>query len=195
MRMRQTIRAVRLERHTHTDRYAAVVLSGGYEEAGDLGRFQVCAGDVVLHDQFEAHLNRFSRNGAIVLNLRLGRANKCCPGIATVADADLVARVAETDRRAATELLLSIAETCAPALSDWPDELATKLISCPSLALSRWAEEKRLAPWTISRGFSQVFGISPEAFRDRDMLFERFRTPHALWPPLRLSLALPIKLI
>src|SRR5262249_20183500 len=48
---------------------------------------------------------------------------------------------------------------------DWPDELAAELARYPLLRLSQWGEENGLATWTVSRGFAQVFGISPEAFR------------------------------
>jgi len=164
---RQTIRMPKLERHVHTEPYAALVLCGGYEEAGDNGRFAVKAGNVVFHDRFEAHLDRFSREGATVLNLRLTDHCDCPAGIASVADPDLVVRVAERSHGAAVELLLSQGTRWTPQSSDWPDELAERLRqdSCPRL--SEWAEEKGLAPWTLSRGFAQVFGISPEGFRAR----------------------------
>lgn len=165
--MRQTIRTSSLERHVHAEPYAALVLSGGYEEAGDNGRFQVKAGNVVFHDRFEAHLNRFFQKGVIVLNLRLILGNRYSVGVASVPDPDLVARVAERSRRAAADLLLSTATKCTNQPTDWPDELAAKLKQCPSLMLFEWGEDNGLAPWTISRGFSQVFGVSPEAFRAR----------------------------
>ena len=92
--MWQTIRTPVLSRHSHEAAYAALVLSGAYEEAGDQGRFQVEAGDVVLHDCFEAHLNRFSPSGAVVLNLRLPAPYAFAPGIAKVEDVDLVVRTA-----------------------------------------------------------------------------------------------------
>lgn len=165
--MRQTIRTSCLERHVHAEPYAALVLSGGYEEAGDYGRFKVDPGDVVLHDLFEAHLNRFSERGAIVLNLRLTRGRCYSAGIGSVSDPDWVARVAERSRTVAVDLLLSMLARRMPKVSDWPDELAVKLTQCPSLMLSEWGKENGLAPWTISRGFSQVFGVTPEAFRAR----------------------------
>jgi hypothetical protein len=46
-----------LPRHRHESGYLALVLSGGYEEAGDRGRFHVHAGNVVLHGAFEAHMD------------------------------------------------------------------------------------------------------------------------------------------
>src|ERR1700677_569690 len=78
MQMRQTIRTSSLERHVHFEPYVALVLSGGYEEAGDNGRFKVSAGNVVFHDSFEAHLNRFYAQGATVLNLPVA-SGKCIP--------------------------------------------------------------------------------------------------------------------
>ncbi len=97
--MWQTIRASALDRHVHEEGYAALVLSGGYEEAGDRGRFQVKEGDAIFHEPFEAHLDRFSETGAVVLNLRLPVGGSYAPGIAKVADPDSVARVAEGSRR------------------------------------------------------------------------------------------------
>jgi AraC-like DNA-binding protein len=147
--------------------YVAVVLSGGYEEAGDHGRFQVQAGDVLSHECFEAHIDRFSAAGAVVLNLPLPLRQSFAPGTARVDNPDLIVLTAERSREDAVELLFSTMYEPEPRLMDWPDELATALIQNPSVVLSDWAEEHRLALWTVSRGFNQVFGISPEAFRAR----------------------------
>jgi AraC-like DNA-binding protein len=84
-----------------------------------------------------------------------------------VADADAVARVAERSCRDAIELLFSLAITRTPQPADWPDELAAALVRNPSLKLSQWGEKNGIAPWTVSRGFGLVFGVSPEAFRAR----------------------------
>ncbi|MFK2877808.1 CPBP family intramembrane glutamic endopeptidase [Rhodanobacter hydrolyticus] len=54
-------------RHCHAGAYADVVLSGGFEESGSSGRFRVRAGEVLIHDRFHAHLNRFEMNGAGVI--------------------------------------------------------------------------------------------------------------------------------
>jgi AraC-like DNA-binding protein len=167
MRAWQTIRAATLDRHTHEMAYAAVVLAGGYEEAGDHGRFQVEAGDVLSHERFEAHVDRFSVSGAVVLNLPLPVRHRFTPGAARVDDPDQIVLTAESNRADAVELLLSMMQEPRPSRMDWPDELAAAMIRNPSVILSGWAEEHRLAPWTVSRGFIQVFGISPEAFRAR----------------------------
>jgi hypothetical protein len=113
--MWQTIRASALGRHVHEKAYAALVLSGGYEEEGGYGRFRVKAGDVIFHEQFEAHLDRFSETGVVVLNLRLPVRCSYTPGIARVVDADSVARVAERSCRDALDLLFSVAISRTPS--------------------------------------------------------------------------------
>jgi AraC-like DNA-binding protein len=167
MRTWQTIRVSGFGRHVHEAAYAALVLSGGYEEAGDRGRFQVEAGDVIFHDQFEGHLNRFPVSGAVVLNLRLPISRSYTTEIARVSDPDSFARIAEKSNRDAVELLFSLAISKTAQPADWPDELAAALIRNPSLKLSEWGETHGILPWTVSRGFASVFGISPEAFRAR----------------------------
>ena len=165
--MWQTIRASALGRHGHEKAYAALVLSGGYEEAGDHGRFRVKAGDVIFHEQFEAHLDRFSETGAVVLNLGLPVGCSYTPGISRAVDPDSVARMAERSCRDALDLLFSVAISRTPQPADWPDELAAALMLNPSLKLSLWGERKGIPPWAVSRGFGLVFGVSPEAFRAR----------------------------
>jgi AraC-like DNA-binding protein len=181
---RQTIRASSLNRHVHAEAYAALVLSGGYEEAGDQGRFRVSAGDVVLHDEFEAHLNRFDGSGAVVLNLRLPQKHSSAWTIARVPDPDCVARLAEKSCADAVGLLLSSAVTWMPQPSDWPDDLAAALVQNPCLRLSDWAEESGLEPWTVSRGFASVFGVSPEAFRARARARQALRLIQSSQEPL-----------
>jgi len=167
LQMWQTIRSSVFDRHSHNYAYAAIVLSGDYEEAGDHGRFKVETGDTVLHERFEAHINRFSSSGAVVLNLALPAGTSFLPGLATIADPDLIVRVAEKNQVQAARLLLSSIAQREPNCEDWPDELASALIANPSLSLSRWSESKGLMPWAVSRGFMQVFSISPAAFRAR----------------------------
>ena len=180
--MWQTIRAPALGRHVHVKAYAALVLSSGYEEAGDHGRFRVKAGDVIFHEQFEAHLDRFSETGAGVLNLPLPVGYCCTPGVAQLADPDTVARVAERSWRDAVELLFSLAISRTLQPADWPDELAVALMRNPSLKLSQWGGANGIAPWAVSRGFGLVFGVSPEAFRARARArhaLKRIRDTHA----------------
>jgi len=74
---------------------------GGYEEAGDHGRFRVGAGDVIFHERFEAHLDRFSPGGAMVLNLNLCADWSPLPGLARVTEVDGLVRIAEKDQNEA----------------------------------------------------------------------------------------------
>ena len=163
----QTIRSSGYGRHSHEQAYAAIVFSGGYEEAGDHGRFWAATGDVILHDRFEAHINRFSGSGAVVLNLPLSDRYSFLPGRASMADPDFLIRIAEKNKAQAAELLLSTLTVSQTGFADWPDELAAALMENASLSLSLWGESRGLTPWAVSRGFMQVFGVSPSTFRAR----------------------------
>jgi AraC-like DNA-binding protein len=162
----QKIRAAGMERHAHAHPYAALVLSGRYEEAGDCGRFHVRAGHVVLHDRFEEHLNRFPAGDVVVLNIPLDDFS-FKPGLGTAVDVDGIARVAEKDSVTAATLLLSQIEMKAAPALDWPDELAAELMRNPATDLGIWSETRNIAPWTLSRGFARVFGLPPVEFRTR----------------------------
>ena len=82
-------------RHHHLAPYAAVVLRGSYVEAGDRGRYRVEAGDVLLHDRFEAHRDAFGAAGADILNLPCPEG--IGPACGRIADPDRIVRVAERD--------------------------------------------------------------------------------------------------
>lgn len=154
-----------LARHRHDHGFAALVLSGGYVEAGDTGRHRVEAGDVVVHRAFESHLDRFDARGAEVLVLPLPRGWDG-PACGRAGDPDAVIRAAERDPTAAPRLLLLDGVSEAPAsMMDWPDELARSLRADPCLALADWAEAAGLHLGSVSRGFRQVFAVTPAAFR------------------------------
>jgi len=152
-----------LARHRHAGGYAAVVVDGAYEEAGDEGRRRVRAGQVLVHRAFEAHLDSVARHGAEVLNLPLPEGRHL-PVSFAVADVDLLVRVAEREGVAVAAELLQPAGAAAAA-SDWPDLLAAALRAAPSLRLDAWAAEHRLAPATLSRGFRAAYGVSPARYR------------------------------
>ena len=153
-----------LPRHRHDEGFAAVVLSGGYVEAGDTGRHRTEPGDVLLHRPCEHHLDRFDRRGAEVLVLPLG-LHWSGPIHGRLSDPDALARLAETDpREAAARLLASLSSKPAPA-ADWPDLLARALRADPSLGLADWARASGLHLGSLSRGFRQVFGVTPAAYR------------------------------
>ena len=152
----------RLGRHRHASAYAALVLEGGYIEAGDRGRFAVTAGQVVLHGPYESHQDAFFARGARVLNLPVH-----CEGrsLARIADPDAIARLAERDLQAACDLLRASLIEDAADLGDWPDRLGQSLIADPDVDLGEWAAQHGLAPQSLSRGFRKAFGVTPKRFR------------------------------
>lgn len=152
-----------IPRHRHDRAYAAVIVSGGYEESGSRGRYRVRSGDVLLHRSFDAHLDRFESQGAQIVNLLLEEEPAFALG--SVADPDAIARVAERDAVAALDVLQMQLGPTELRVSDWPDLLARDLLDDPRLRLDEWAERHGLAPATLSRGFRKVFTISPAAFR------------------------------
>ena len=153
-----------LPRHRHADGYMTLIVSGGYDEAGDVGRFRVRPGDLLVHRPFEAHCNAFGRRSAEVINLPLADLPHLA-ALNRVYDPDLVARLAERDPLAAA---WAAAETAAPAAGeeDWPDSLADALRTRPDLfRIGCWARERGLAPASVSRGFRRLFGTTPERYR------------------------------
>ncbi len=151
-----------IPRHCHDRPYAAVILAGSYEECGSRGRFRVSAGDVLLHDAFDAHLDRFQSRGAQILNLVMETPPF---GLGRIDDPDAIARAAERDPvQARAQLRLQLRE--APrAAEDWPDVLAQELLRNPACRLDRWADAHGLCAETVSRGFGKMFAVTPAAFR------------------------------
>jgi AraC-like DNA-binding protein len=152
-------------RHMHREAGVAVVLSGGYEEAGDQGRFHVRAGDVVVHRCLDMHLDRFTASGAEILNLPATRWEDTEGTLGSVSDPDLIARLAERNVEEAAEVLRSTWKQQSIRTVDWPEGLAKVLAASPELCLGEWAHEGGLARATVTRGFKQVFGVTPSVFR------------------------------
>jgi AraC-like DNA-binding protein len=153
-----------LPRHPHGRGFAAVVLSGGYVEAGDTGRHLVAPGEVLLHRPWESHLDRIDRRGAEVLVLPIA-ANDLAPAAGRVRDPDAIVRLAERDRQAAAQQLLAELTPKPACAGDWPDLLALAICADPSLSLSAWAAAWSLHAGSLSRGFRQVFGLTPVGYR------------------------------
>lgn len=154
-----------LNRHLHTESYLALVLSGGYEEAGDRGCLRVKAGDVLLHSAFEAHLDRYHSSGGDVLNLALPLGFTCHHAAMRVPDPDAIVRAAERDPREAVAQVLSAMQPVERGVADWPHYLALAIERNLQLRLDVWASENHLAAATISRGFRKVFGVPPSVYR------------------------------
>ena len=162
-RMRHNPGAV-LPRHCHRESFAAVVLAGGYDEAGDTGRHRVRAGEVIFHRAFESHLDLFHRPGAEVLVIPLPPAWKGSV-LGHVRDPDAIVRASETDPPEALHLLGVSVDERYPEVIDWPDALADAIRLNPSICLAAWAQDEGLHPGSISRGFMSVFGTTPAAYR------------------------------
>jgi AraC-like DNA-binding protein len=167
----------------HEDAFATIVLSGGYSEAGDTGCHRAKPGDVVLHAPYERHLDRVAGNGAEILVVPLS-----CMSIdhafGQIADPDSLVRVLESDAPAAERLLFEQLVHRHEPLRDWPEDLARALRDDPSLNLGSWADSHGLSLGSISRGFSQVYDISPRSYR----LLQR--THHAIKALLETDAAL-----
>jgi AraC-like DNA-binding protein len=154
----------RIARHRHGRAYTALVLSGSYEESGSRGRFRVGPGDVLLHGAFDAHQDRFCSSGAQILNL-LVEEFSAGPSIGRIADPDEIMRIAERDEAEAAMELRTQLRPIPRAHRDWPDKLADDLLYDSSCLLDEWARENHLAAATVSRGFKQVFDVTPAQFR------------------------------
>jgi AraC-like DNA-binding protein len=153
-----------LPRHPHDHGFAALLLSGGYVEAGDTGRHRVEAGDVLLHRSWESHLDGFDARGAEVLVFALDDEADL-PVLGRIADPDLLVRLAERDP---VEALQAFHATLTPRdhiIADWPDLLALALRADPSLCIGAWAAEAGLHLGSVSRGFGQAFGMTPVGYR------------------------------
>lgn len=183
MRIWQKITKPSVDRHIHVQPYVSILLAGSYEEAGDFGRFVLAPGDVLVHDCFEAHLDRFASTGAAVLNLGISSASRLRPGLFKVEDLDSLVMLAEKDLCEAKQSLEVLAIGKTQPILDWPDELAASLRSDGRVKLTTWAEERGMKPWTLSRGFRHVYEISPEQYRHRAMA----RTAWNLMSKTRLS--------
>lgn len=153
-----------LPRHLHRQAYATLVLEGGYEEAGEAGRWRVRPAHVLVHAPFSAHCNRTRKCGAGLLNLPLPfdvRISRC----GTVADPDRVAQLAERDLAAAVECLLyGWSEDVSP-LDDGPDQLASALSAPGALRIQEWSNRQGISRQTAFRGFRAVYGVCPTRYR------------------------------
>ena len=173
--MEQRLQPGRWPRHRHRSAYAAIVLSGGYLEAGGAGRWRVAPGDVIAHPAFDAHQNVLGTH-AWVLNLHLP-IDLDLPPVFQVADLSALERAWRKDPQEAVARLTPVSTT-RPLVEDWPDLLAADLAADPSLSIGEWARSHRLAGATVSRGFRSAYGVAPAAFRAE-------RRAHTAWRRLR----------
>jgi AraC-like DNA-binding protein len=168
--MSSSARPVALEtdeigRHYHVQPYGTLVLEGGYEEAGDQGRFEVTAGDVLLHPAFSAHRDRIGRARTYVLDLPMPLDGRSWPGMARLENADLVIRVAATDLREAQALLIEGLKPVRREWSDPADRLADALSEDPSTSIIGWTADKACSREWLSRRFKRLYAVDSALFR------------------------------
>lgn len=153
-------------RHYHALPYATLVLDGSYEEAGDAGRWQVEAGDVLLHGPFSAHRNWITAKQTRVLDLPLPLDGRDWQASGRIQDPALLVRVAERDAVEAAALLLdALGPGDAAAKTDVPDSFAAALTSSAPPSIEAWAMRHGCARETASRHFRMVYGIAPARYR------------------------------
>lgn len=162
--------------HRHDFAYAALVLEGGYEEAGPEGVWRIAAGDLVLHPPFHLHLNRFERGAARVLNLTLAHAaakplKTTRYAVLRPRDPDRFARGARRDGHEALEEALAESAACAAGPPrDWLDAFAADLRAAPDARIGDLARAYDVTPTHAARAFSRRFGVTPAAFRAEQRL-------------------------
>jgi len=156
-------RGCSIPRHRHDQPYAALTLSGAYQESGSLGCYRALPGLVLLHRSFDAHLDHIGLDGARILNLPLSTEPRF--GLGSVADPDAIAYLAQKDLIAAADALEEQLLPQSLPVADWPELLARDLRSDESVRLTEWAGMHGLAPGTVSRGFRKVFGVPPARYR------------------------------
>jgi AraC-like DNA-binding protein len=155
-------------RHHHLSGYAALVVSGACNEAGDRGRFRACAGDVLVHLAFEAHQDQIGSAGAKIINFPIEEIPSHPFGF--VADLDSVVRLHERDPAAAAQFLREQFGAHPGPNCDWPDLLARELSLPNPRRLDDWAELHELNPSSLSRGFKRAYGVTPKRYRFEQMV-------------------------
>jgi AraC-like DNA-binding protein len=153
-------------RHHHLSGYAAVLIEGECEEAGDHGRFRASAGDILAHRSFDGHADRIGLRGAVFINIGL---RSDLPGaFGRIDDLDAFIRTCERDSIEA-ESMLHERFTPMEQPADWPDLLAHDLATKPAERLTCWADRHGFAPASVSRGFRLAYGTSPKRYRLEQM--------------------------
>jgi AraC-like DNA-binding protein len=151
--------------HRHHAPYIAVIVKGRIDEVGEYGRRTMLVGDFTVHEAFEAHADDVGECGAEIINLPLPPDADIC-GVSGAADIDAILDIVATEGvGAAAQWVLGRGANGRGAKNDWPDDLARDLARDFHLSIVRWAEERGLAPETVSRGFRRAYRISPKSFR------------------------------
>ncbi|WP_162806352.1 helix-turn-helix domain-containing protein [Sphingosinicella terrae] len=157
----------RLPWHSHDEGYAAIVLEGGYMEAGDGGRVRVTAGHVLVHSPFSGHADWIDGRGAGIVNVPLPLAAALACRSGRTADPEGLVRSLREAPEAASAILSEAVVEATPAEADLPDRLALAMRQEERLSLAHWAAAHRISTRTLTRQFRQCFGLAPARFRWR----------------------------
>jgi AraC-like DNA-binding protein len=158
-----TVESGDVPRHIHREGYANVLIASAFTEAGFAGRSRVTPGMALLHAPFDCHAN-IEGSGRRPTIIRLPWRG-WSEGVYRVRDPDLLARLVERDPFEAEAALIEMMEPVESRTLSWVDELAEALKSCSMTELSAWAEQHSLNPASVSRGFHDAYGVSPQRFR------------------------------
>lgn len=150
-------------RHHHLSSYAALLVSGRCHEAGDGGRFDAVAGDALVHEPFDGHMDRIGAGGAVIINIHLTRPVSGRFG--RVDDVDAIARAFERDPREGEEAFHEQFAPVTQRAADWPDLLAEALAAAQPRYLDEWARSNGIHPASLARGFRLAYGVTPQRFR------------------------------
>lgn len=150
------------DRHHHLSAYAALLIDGTCNEAGDRGRFGLRPGDVLFHEPFEAHRDWIGSNGARFINFVFSEKTGAMFG--HVRDLDAIILAYERDPQEAAALLLDEVEPYPAIKGDWPDLLASDLSRPSAMRLDQWADRHGLNPASLSRGFRLAYGVTPKRY-------------------------------
>jgi len=154
-----------LPRHHHREGYASIILAGRFTEASFCGLSPVQPGDVLLHGRFDRHCDHGVGGTRRIEILWLPWTNDQLEGHFRIDDPDVLARVAETDLRAAVAMLARGIRPVEAAQAHWSHALAKELVSETSTSLREWSDRAGVRPEALSRGFRRHFGVSPKLYR------------------------------
>lgn len=154
----------RIKRHRHAVACVAIVIDGGYLEAGDNGRWRTQPGDVLVYQPFTSHLNFIPKRSS-VLNLPLPHSALQLQGRYLLADVDQLVVTAERDKREATEMLLEQLLSGRPSFDSPIDRIAVQLASPDAPDVQALARQLGVCRTTVFRWFRSVYGIGPASYR------------------------------
>jgi AraC-like DNA-binding protein len=154
-------------RHQHVEAYATIVLKGAYEQLAFAGRLRLEAGDVIIQPTFDCHASRMKSPGLEILRLPW-RREPTLGGVYRGCHVDTIVEAARRDLVEASQLMAEKLASRAPAgtsVDHWADALAGALAANTHLRIAEWAERAHLSRERVSRGFFEVYGVSPGQFR------------------------------